>query len=103
VIKRVLLFALALFTGAIANACSSTTPGIGPAPGNTAPGEACSGAAECGCWSCTCEGVGGAPGAAQLCVSGKCPTGEAACTPICALADAKLASATAVDACTGVP
>jgi hypothetical protein len=47
--------------------------------------------------------VGGAPGAAQLCVSGVCPTGEAACTPVCALAQAKVASATGVDTCDGRP
>ena len=89
------------FALALGAACSSTSGG--PLPGPDSPGQPCTEASECGCWQCLCTGVGGAPGAAQLCVSGTCPTGEAACTPICALADAPLASAVSVDSCDGRP
>jgi hypothetical protein len=95
-------FMLALAVGVLAAACSDPSP-TGPGPGGTPPGQSCSTAKDCGCWQCNCVGVSGQPGAAQLCVDDKCPTGEAACTPICALANAQLASATAVDQCNGVP
>jgi hypothetical protein len=75
----------------------------GPGPGSTPPGQACSQASDCYCWQCYCAGVGGAPGGGQLCIDGTCPTGEQACTPICALVDAGLASVTAIGICPGVP
>jgi hypothetical protein len=81
----------------VAAGCS--TPDGGPSPGSTPPGGACAQAGDCGCWQCDCEGVSGLPGAAQLCVSGKCPTGEEACTPLCAVVNAKLSAATATGSC----
>jgi hypothetical protein len=75
----------------------------GPGPGSNPPGTACAVANDCYCWQCVCEGVSGLPGEAQLCVSGKCPTGDEACATSCALAGAKVVSATSVDTCNGVP
>jgi hypothetical protein len=92
---------ISLCPAALGAGCSTST--AGPMPGQTNPGEACTHATDCGCWQCNCAGVSGAPGAAQLCVSGACPTGEAACTPICAQVGADLASAVSVDACDGRP
>jgi hypothetical protein len=98
---RRLVLTVALYLGALGAGCSSGA--AGPMPGQTNPGQACAQATDCGCWQCTCAGVSGAPGAAQLCVSGACPTGEAACTPVCALVGAEVAAATSVDACEGRP
>jgi hypothetical protein len=83
-------------------ACGNAGP-TGPGPGSTPPGAACKTASDCGCWECACTGVSGAPGAAQLCVGGHCPSGEGACSPVCALAHATVASATSVGTCNGVP
>src|SRR5580704_5950493 len=63
----------------LAPGCGSPPPG---SPGSTKPGAACAEAADCGCWSCTCKGIGGAPGGAQLCIAGKCPTAQQACAPV---------------------
>ncbi|MFT3767697.1 MAG: hypothetical protein QM820_19760 [Minicystis sp.] len=96
--KRYWLMAWAL---AFAAGCSD---GTGPGPGDTPPGETCTKANECGCWECLCEGIGGDPGAAQLCKpDGYCPSGDEACTTVCSLAGAPVAKATAVDKCAGVP
>ena len=80
-------------------ACGSNPPG---SPGSGKPGDSCGAAADCGCWSCACQGVAGAPGGAQLC-DGVCPTGEEACASVCAIAGAKVASATSSSHCPAVP
>lgn len=91
-----------LCAAAFAAGCSTNPPG--PVPGDTPPGDACAKANDCGCWECVCEGIGGDPGAAQICKpDGHCPTGEEACATVCSLADAKVSKATAVDKCHGVP
>lgn len=98
-LARSFLFAVSLSLGGLAAGCSS---GDGlPHPGSTAPGKPCMDASECGCWQCTCQGVTGLPGGAQLCTGGKCPTGEEACTPVCAIVHAPLETATAVGMCPG--
>jgi hypothetical protein len=84
----------------LAPGCGSPPPG---SPGSTKPGAACAEAADCGCWSCTCKGIGGAPGGAQLCIAGKCPTAQQACAPVCAIVDAGVAQATSDDHCPAVP
>jgi hypothetical protein len=87
---------------ACASGCADAP--VGPVPGDTPPGAACAKPAECGCWSCTCVGIGGDPGAAQLCQpDGHCPSGAQACKTVCALADAQVATVTAIDRCPGVP
>jgi hypothetical protein len=96
---RPLLFSSVLFFAASAAACHKSE---GQGPGPTPPGQACSHGSDCYCWQCNCAGVTGTPGGGQLCLSGTCPTGEEACTPICAIVDAGLASATSVDTCPGV-
>ncbi len=83
-------------------ACTASTSSE-PKPGGTSPGGACSQPTDCGCWQCNCQGIPGEPGAAQLCVSGKCPTGAEACAPICQLANTTVASAVSVDSCDGRP
>lgn len=91
-----------LFAAALAAGCSSGP--AGPGPGDTQPGDPCDKPADCYCWQCTCEGIGGAPGAAQLCKSdGHCPTGDEACGTVCSLANAKVAKATPVEMCPAVP
>ncbi len=97
-----LFLAVTFSLGGLAPGCVDA-PSALPGPGSTPPEQACTDESDCGCWECDCLGVTGAPGGAQLCVDGKCPTGEAACTPICALVGAKLATATAVDDCPGRP
>jgi hypothetical protein len=87
---------------ALAEAGCGNRP-TGPGPGSNPPGAGCAAANDCYCWQCACEGVSGLPGEAQLCVSGKCPTGDEACATSCALAGAKVASASSVDTCNGVP
>ena len=98
-----LFLAVPLSIGGIAPGCYDPPPSGLPGPGSTLPEQACAQASDCGCWQCDCVGVEGAPGGAQLCVDGKCPTGEAACTPICAIVGAKLATATAIETCPGRP
>jgi hypothetical protein len=84
--------------GALAPGCKSS-PETGP--GMNMPGASCKGAADCGCWTCTCQGIGGAPGGAQLCLSGTCPTADAACATVCDLVRAKVASAKSSESCPG--
>jgi hypothetical protein len=74
----------------------------GPGPGPIEPGKPCEKPADCGCWECFCEGYE-TPGGAQLCVGGKCPTGEGACESVCAIVSAKVTQAKSVDACPAVP
>ncbi len=84
----------------LAPGCGGDPPG---SPGSTQPGSSCSQAADCGCWTCTCEGVGGAPGGAELCVDGVCPTASAACATVCDLVQAKVAAATSSNHCPAIP
>jgi hypothetical protein len=98
---RFFLLSAALCAAGVPLAGCHGTPN-GPGPGSTPPGQACSQGSDCYCWQCDCAGVGGAPGGGQLCIDGTCPTGEEACTPICAIVDAGLASATSVDTCPAV-
>ena len=100
--SRSLVLAVVLSLGALAPGCADSPSGV-PGPGSTPPEQPCAKPADCGCWQCDCQGIGGAPGAAQLCVAGKCPTGDAACSPICAIVNAKLATATAIDSCPARP
>ena len=100
---RSALHLVALAAGALTAACSSSAPSGLPGPGPTPPGQACSAPQDCGCWTCVCEGLSGVPGSAQLCLSGACPTGEAACAPVCATRGATVASASAMSTCIGRP
>jgi hypothetical protein len=100
-VRALLLVPVVVFVlGGVAPGCGSTPPG---SPGSTQPGSACDDAADCGCWSCTCDGVGGAPGGAQLCIGGVCPTAKQACAPVCAIVDAPVAEATSSTHCPAVP
>jgi len=80
-------------------ACGATDPNEGV--GGSQPydeghvGEPCSNYTECGRWTCICEGIEGAPGSAQLCLDGVCPSGEEACAIDCATVHAKVAVAVA--------
>jgi hypothetical protein len=89
------IFVASLFLGEVAASCSN-----GYSSGSTPPGQSCSRPTDCGCWQCFCEGVS-TPGAARLCVSDKCPTGEEACTTVCGTVARKLVMATAgtIDMC----
>lgn len=93
---------LLVCVAALHAACGSDPPR--PVPGDTEPGDTCTKANECGCWECICEGIGGDPGAAQICKpDGRCPTGEEACSTVCSLVDAKVQKATPVEMCGGIP
>jgi hypothetical protein len=94
------LFLVPLVVSLIVPGCGGDRPG---SPGSNQPGAACSKAADCGCWSCACQGVGGVPGGAELCLGGVCPTAQQACEAVCAIAGAKVASAMSSDHCPAVP
>lgn len=98
---RNLVLSLALSLSTLGAGCSSSP--TGPVPGSHPPGASCSKANDCYCWSCVCEGVSGLPGQAQLCVDDTCPSGEEACATSCSVLGTKVASATSVDTCNGVP
>jgi hypothetical protein len=105
-LSRTALLAFSLFlplAPALAAGCASTDESTGAGPGSTQPGQPCTGPADCGCWECTCKGVDGGPGAAQLCIGDICPTGQTACTVVCMTSGAQVEQATAIDTCPAVP
>ncbi len=83
---------IALGYGAASQGCHvEADPVKKPVPG-------CKQAADCPCYQCVCETVTTLL-TAQVCNTGTCPTGEEACTPVCAAVDSSLSAAHKSDVC----